>query len=380
MVASRLTWARLLPIHYASLGANDAQIGTAFSLAAAALALFQLLGGVLADRIGRKPVAVLPIFGVGLAVAWMARSGDWRELLAGHLILAAFAATQSPGFTTLLAESVPIEERGRAFGLISVASHFANAAGPALGAWLLTFTTLPSLLWGTAGVGVAVSLSRLLLLRETLEKSSRSTPRGWREANWRAVGPFLIVGALYVTFNNLLRGGPFISLHARQALGLDDVQLNLLFAAGDGVAIGAALAGGWMADRLGHRFAFTLGIAIQATGILAWSLLPPATASVGFFLLGMSGGPIAYVTYRALLTGAVESRQRGAFVGLVGVLTGLLGSPASRVGAELRAWFGSSAPFWAALGLAGALALILAMDARCCRKSGPANGGRNLSF
>jgi len=373
MLGARLTWSRLLPTYYTDLGANDAQVGAAFSLVAAAFALFQLIGGLLADRVGRKPVAVLPIFGVVMAIAWMALADDWRQLRMGHIALAAFASAQSPAFTTLLAESVQPEERGRAFGTVTVTARIASAAGPALGAWLLTFTTLPTLLWGTVAVGVGVSLIRLALLHETLRTANPSTPI--RPAppgvEWKAVAWFLLVGTLYTALFNLLAGGPFIALHARQALGLDDVQLNLLFAAGDGTAILSAPLAGRLGDRLGHRRMLAAAGLAMGGGLLSWALLPAGWLSTTCFVLATAAGPAASIAYNAILTGAVGDRRRGSFVGLMGTVTGLLGSPASRVGAELRSWGGSSATFWAALGTGGLLALALALTGRRTRTDQP---------
>ena len=376
MLVARLTWSRLLPTYYATLGATERQIGTAFTLFSAAFALFQLLGGLLADRIGRKPVAVLPIFGVAVSVAWMARATDWRSLLVGHVSLAVFASLQSPGFTALLAESVPPEERGRAFGAVSLASRVANAAGPAIGAWLLTFFVLPTLLWITVAVGVVVSLVRLLLLEETLHRVPTTSPEGPPPApsspSRSVFLSFLLIGALYTLLFNLLFGGPFIALHARQAMGLDDRGLNLLFALGDGAAIFAAPLAGWLGDRIGHRRMMAGAGIGMSLGLLAWSLLPPGPLGALCFVLAAVCGPAAAIAYNTLLTGTVGPARRGAFVGLMGTLTGLLGSPAGRIGAELRAWAGPVGPFWASLGVAAALALVLGLS----RIARPPSGGR----
>ncbi len=366
MLTARLAWDRLMPTYYADLGASDAQVGLAFSLLAAAFAIFQLLGGLLADRVGRKPVAVLPILGVVVGVAWMARAQTWTALLIGHLTLGAFASLQSPGFSSLLAESVPPAERGRAFSTVTFASRVASAAGPALGAFLLTFAGLPTLLWGTVVVGVGISVVRLALLRETL--GERDAPGqdalSWRGVDWRAAARFLVVGVLYTLFFNLLLGGPFIALHARQIQALADEQINLLFSLGSGAAIISALLSGRLGDRVGHRWMLAVAGVVMGGGVLGWALLPAGWLGVACFVLATAASPAANVAYNALLTGVVEGRRRGAFIGLVGTMAGLLGSPAGRIGAELRVWGGSVAPFWAALVLAGLLVLALVGDGR----------------
>lgn len=367
LLTARLTWDRLLPNYYISLGATDTQVGTAFSLFSAVIALFQLAGGLLSDRIGRKPVAVLPILGLVGVFFLMGTARDWRGLLVGHLGLAMLASIQGPGFRSLLAESVTIQERGRAFGVLAVASGIAMAAGPALGAVLLPLVggRIAVLMVGAGGVAVVVTIVRVLLLRETLDRKEKTAPpqRASHERRWRGAW-LLLTGGLFAILVNLLFAGPFITLHAGQALGLEDAQINWLFAAGNTAGILAALAGGWLADRIGPRPTLSLGVALQAGGTLAWALLPPGRLASACFVLATVGGPLASVSYSALLTGVVEGRRRGSFVGLAGTLTGLVGSPAGRVGAELRALAGTTAPFWAALVVAALIPLSLIVGAR----------------
>lgn len=371
MLASRLTWGRLLPTYYAALGATERQIGTAFTLFSAACALFQLLGGLLADRVGRKPVAVLPILGVVVAVAGMARAANWQQLLVGHLALGVFASAQSPGFTALLAESVPAHERGKAFGAVTFSARLANAAGPAIGAWLLTLVSFPSLLWLTVVVGIGVTAARLAFLRETLGHSQRdrASQSGSTKAEpaWKGALTLLVLGSLYAGLVNLLSGGPFIALHAHQTLGIDERGVNWLFALGNGAAILAAPISGWLADRVGYRRTMVAATALMSAGTLAWALLPRGLVGTACFMLGTAAGPAAGIAYNALLTGAVGPSRRGAFVGLIGTVTGLLGSPAARVGAELQARLGPEAPFWTAVALSLLLSLALLASAHPLR-------------
>ncbi|MBM4466089.1 MAG: MFS transporter [Chloroflexi bacterium] len=71
------------------------------------------------------------------------------------------------------------------------------------------------------------------------------------------------------------------------------------------------------------------------------------------------GLQMAIIAYQTLLTQVTPRESRGATVGLVGTVTGVIGGLAPTVGAYLRAAFGSTAPFWIALiaGLAMSMAL-----------------------
>jgi len=52
----------LLPLYFRELGANDAQVGLAYSLLTISFAVMQFAGGLLADCHERKLPIVLPTF------------------------------------------------------------------------------------------------------------------------------------------------------------------------------------------------------------------------------------------------------------------------------------------------------------------------------
>ena len=52
----------LLPLYFCELGANDAEVGLAYSLLTISFAMMQFAGGLLADRYGRRLPIVLPTF------------------------------------------------------------------------------------------------------------------------------------------------------------------------------------------------------------------------------------------------------------------------------------------------------------------------------
>jgi len=60
--AAWFSWYPILPLHLRHLGATDAQVGLAYTLMQLGYHGMQLLGGLLADRFGRKRVIVWPTF------------------------------------------------------------------------------------------------------------------------------------------------------------------------------------------------------------------------------------------------------------------------------------------------------------------------------
>jgi len=153
--------------------------------------------------------------------------------------------------------------------------------------------------------------------------------------------------------------GPFVTLHAEDALGMNKPEINALFAVGGLAATAASLLGGRLADRYGSRNLLAASSLGHVITMLLWALAGNSSVGLGFFMTASMGLQMGAVAYDALLTQAASVGSRGAFVGLLGTITGLTSAVAPALGAHLRVGFGSVAPFWTALGLGMATALSL---------------------
>ncbi|HNI56326.1 MAG TPA: MFS transporter, partial [Elusimicrobiota bacterium] len=129
----------LLPIFLTqTLGASAASLGLIEGVAESAVSLFKLFSGYLSDRLHRRKIWI----GVGYAVSnavrpLIALAGSWPAVLALR-----FADRIGKGLRTsprdaLVAESVPPEHRGRAFGFHRAMDHLGAVIGPLLAALIL---------------------------------------------------------------------------------------------------------------------------------------------------------------------------------------------------------------------------------------------------
>ncbi len=153
------------------------KMGAGISLAAplvngAAGLVFGLLGGVLSDRFGRRPMLIWPRVAYLIAL-WpvfylMDRNRDGASLLVGITVLAAASALSSASLYTAISESLRKEVRGLALGgvfAVSVAV-FGGTTQPII-ATLIQVTHNPlSPAWYAMGFTV-VGLIASLLIRET---------------------------------------------------------------------------------------------------------------------------------------------------------------------------------------------------------------------
>jgi len=166
-IGAWFSWYPILPLHLRHLGATDVQVSLAYTLMQLSFMGMQLLGGLLADRFGRKRVIVWPTFAYLPLYLLAAATHNWGLLVALLVIAHGLGAVQWPAFVASIAESVPEAQRGSAFAVFEVAAGLGVALGPAVGAAVLAVGGIPLLIGGTGLVSLGCAAVRWLWLRET---------------------------------------------------------------------------------------------------------------------------------------------------------------------------------------------------------------------
>ena len=209
-------------------GGTPADLGLVFSAAVVPQVVFMLGGGVLADRIGRRPVMLGTDAGrlliqAGLAIALFAGRPPVWLFIAASALRATGDAFFGPALGGLPPDLVPERRLADANALLSTASSAASIAGPALAGLLIAVTGPATVIAVDAGT-FAVSLAALALLRVPPATPSARTP--WRDladgwAQFRAHA-WLWVTTLQFALFNLISWAPYLLLGpilARQYLG-----------------------------------------------------------------------------------------------------------------------------------------------------------------
>jgi MFS family permease len=331
----------LLPGFMHVLGLSAAALGAVEGVSDAVSSFVKLAGGWLADRTGRrKPIAVGGYFLTGAAMALFAFAEGWGLILAGRLVGWFGRGIRGPARDSLLAESVPEEARGRAFGFHRAGDTIGAILGPLIGvallAWLapraadashpfrvaFLFTLVP-------GLGSALTFAGMV--GET--RRPPSAVKFW--ASFRSLpAPFLRflfgvgVFGLGDFSHSLMILAAAQLLSTTHSAGAAAEFAALLFVVHNVFYAGASYPVGALSDRWGRRGLLVAGYllgALTAAGFLAAFLWHWASFTY-LSLLFILGG--TYVAFQDALEGAMTSDLvpadlRGTAYGLRGSVNGV---------------------------------------------------------
>ena len=279
--------APILGVYAERYGANAFTVGLLF----ASYSLAQFVGapllGRLSDRVGRKPIILMSLFGTALASFVTGAAGVLWLLFLGRIIDGASGSSVSVAQASV-ADVVPGKDHARAFGLLGAAFGVGFVLGPALGALsALRGPHLPFYVAGTVAlINGCVAIVRLpethhdRRQQHIVQKSVHS-----REL-WRLVTVAFIAIAAFSGFEATF------ALLAKERFDLDEAGIAVVF-----VCIGLLLVlvqGGIVRPvgaRLGIRGSVSAGLVFNAVGLAVvafathWAVLIP-----GLLLLTIGQG------------------------------------------------------------------------------------------
>ncbi|MGV9356260.1 MFS transporter [Streptomyces misionensis] len=310
----------------ASLGASALLVGVVTGAGEAAALGLRLVSGPLADRTGR--FWGLAIGGYALTVVSVPLLGVAGVLWAACVLVIAERvgkAVRSPAKDTLLSHAAAATGRGRGFAVHEALDQIGALVGPLLVAGVLALTGDgygPALgVLALPGIAVLLVLFRLRARVPSPQDYERETPAAAPEpGNGRLPRAFWT----YAAFTAVTTSGfaPFgvLSYHLVERHLLAAAWVPVLYAAAMAVDAVAALATGWLYDRIGPGVLVALPVLTAAVAALAFTGTV-AVAAAGSLVWGAAMG-IQESTLRATVADLVPAGRRatayGLFAGAVG--------------------------------------------------------------
>lgn len=345
------------------LGASIQIVGILGMIQSSSSILFQLPGGILADRIGRRWVIALGTSLRIVAPISFLLASSWEWVIPGILANAA-AAVYMPGFTALIVESLPYEKRATGYGIYRMLTSIPSIFMPIVSGIYFDSVGLVSGMKTSLTISIfaftGAFLVRFFFLKETLNKETPEAKSTLEQVKQDKVSP-----SLRDTFSNLpqLLKGPvlvmqvvsiisgfgtrmvwsYMSVYGVEVIGLTKTEWGLLQTVASAFGTPLYLVGGLIADRYGRVPSITFArflLPIRQLGVLLLRdynhlLLLYALIGIGGGLGGggvRGGGFMGGPAWQTLIADLVPSKDRGKLMGLMGTITGLTNLPAPPLG------------------------------------------------
>lgn len=375
-----------LSLYLLALGATAAQIGLLSALSNLSAALLIIPGVAIVERWGRRKQTVL-LFGGGaarstllmLALLPLAFSGSTAVyiIIILAVVRTALANLSVPAWTSLIADIVPLNWRGRYFSSRNMAMGIAGMAVIYGVGQLINHIGAP------AGYQLAMGLALILGVISTYSFAHISEPtaaivprvgssrRLPLRQNLRAAPDFLAFCAVAALWNLSLNiAGPFFSVHFVSGLKASAGFWGVLSVCNGLAALPGQRISGILTDRWGpRRIQLITGLLIPfvpwmwALSRSPWHLVPVELIS-GFLWAGYG---LSSFNFLLALSPADRRARYAAFYQIVVTVTLALGAA---LGGVVATWWGYKATFiLSGLGRLGAAVLFV----RFVRQPAPAS-------
>ncbi|MGA8764537.1 MAG: MFS transporter [Candidatus Sulfotelmatobacter sp.] len=375
----------VLPAFLASLGAGPAQLGLIEGIAESVASFAKLFSGYFTDRIDRrKPVVVAGYFVANAVKPILAIVTAWPQIL-----LIRFADRLAKGVRgaprdVMVAESVPKNRLGSAYGLIQSMDSAGAIAGPLAALVLMARFGMRSVFWAAAIPGTLCVLVALLGIRETrrahakgsatqdgpaqdgsAKVSAKRKPEAASSTEITLPASFYFVLFAVTLFSLGNSSDMFLVMRAHDigipvALApLLGLVFNITYTLGSWPA-------GWFSDRFSRRWIAAAGYLIFAAVYFVFGRAPSALAVwISMAVYGLYYA-LTQPVLKALVVESAAEHMRGRALGIYFFVTSVATLAASLITGELWKHYGASVPFYfsAALAMISAVSLLAARSAR----------------
>jgi MFS family permease len=334
----------VMPLFAATLGAGPAQVGTingAFMLTAG---LLSIPAGLLADRIGRKLPIIAGVAATAASSLLVTQCHQPGQMAAAYILFGVGLAAFAPGMLSLVADVMPSERLGQAYGWYTTAVYLAMTLGPATGGYLAKVLGLRQVFAVSGSLLLAVALVALLVLPE-------GPPRRKTELHAVLAGSFALLhnrrllASLLATAGSCIGFGVFLTFMPLYASlhGYDPAQVGLLFAAQAITNVLGRMPIGKIADRIDRRRIVAAGLICLAVALTAMGQAAQLAQLLCCAAVMGVGMALTFTTIGAMIADQTPALQRGLAMGMynsciyLGLMAGstVMGIALKRIGYPL---------------------------------------------
>lgn len=307
----------ILPLFAASLGAGPPQVGMINGAFMFTTGVLSVPAGLLVDRLGMRIPALGGILAAAASSLLVVQCSSPTQMAAAYTIFGAGLAAFAPSMLTQVADAVPPERLGQAYGWYTTGIYAAMTLGPATGGLmgrslgLRQVFLVSGILLLLVAVVAAVLLPRKVARRKSDFRSMLTSSIGLLRNR-------ILLACLVASAGICFGFGAFLSFMPLYASGkgVGPAGVGLVFAAHGLANVVSRIPVGIASDRLDRRGIVGAGLVLFALALATTGFCDrTASLAVCALLLG-TGMALTFTALGALIAESVPAAQRGLAMGM----------------------------------------------------------------
>ncbi|OGP07400.1 MAG: hypothetical protein A2048_05780 [Deltaproteobacteria bacterium GWA2_45_12] len=346
----------ILPYYAKTFGASGVEVGWLMMSYSAMQFLFSPFWGRLSDKIGRRPVLLICLAGIGSSMVVLAMASSFMWLLVARVLAGFFGANISAA-SAYIADITTPENRAKGMGLIGAAFGAGFLFGPALGGILSQwgYDKAPLFAAGLSVINLIFAFKSLvepaLSERERASHRNRFNREMWLQIISTPQTGLAILLFFIVTLGIAQMETTF-ALFLLSRFGLDAFHAGLILALMGLIMVGIQGGGiGKLAKKFGERKLILYGAVLMMLALGGAGLSRTIPLFVLFSAVQAAGYGITSPSLMSLVSRYAPVGQQGATMGVyqsAGSLGRILGPLCAGFLFDV---FSPSTPFFVASGL-----------------------------
>jgi MFS family permease len=348
-------WALYLKNH---LGASVTNIGIFSMISTAESLLFQLPGGLIADRYGRRKLILAGTVFRTLGPVFFLMAPSWEWVIPGAMV-AGMTSLYMPAFNAIIAESLPSKRRGSGYGVYNTITRIPNIFAPLLGGLFVDkyglYRGVRVFLVLQIGASILGIIIRFFNLKETVVHRTGKRPPLLPTAQTFKELPrpifIMIIVSIIGSFSGRLVFD-YINLYALDIIKITPTNLGIITSIAGLVQMVLTLPSGMLSDKYGRKNNIMVSRVIAPVTqyfMTSVSGFSPYMLVMSFNAVGLAfgGGGVRAggSAWNALIADIVPSHKRATVNGVIGTLTAVVAAPSSVLGGWLWETFYPQLPF-----------------------------------
>jgi len=318
-----------------------------------------IIGGMLADRIGRKIVLVSSL-GLMSATMLMYFFVDSFEALLIVAVADSFVGyLYMPAANAMIADVIPSPDRPRAYSTLRISWNVGVIFGPVIGALIVAAYSMRLLfVFGSAILAIACIMNTVLI-RETKPKDTGETITFRKVMNVASDHPFLLLSGLTAVFWFFFSQWlSVLPIYANGELGVDEAAFGLLFAVSALMTVAFQL---WVTSRVTNYRRSRILLTGHLVASLGFALVFFATEFYTLLacIVVITLGEIVFMSVvSAIIADLAPAAKRGIYMGFSGLIQTMGGGIGMLFGTWLLDILPDKAFVWLAFGGIGAMSAV----------------------